>query len=69
MYFAFFVKKKKKLGSSWRFVVVCFIADENVKIVMVMKAIMDQILIQNLYKSKGYSAKKIIAEFPQKRWK
>lgn len=29
----------------------------------------DKILIQNLYELKGYSAKKLIKEFPQKGWK
>jgi hypothetical protein len=29
----------------------------------------DRILIQNLYEFKGYGAKKLIKEFPQKRWK
>jgi hypothetical protein len=29
----------------------------------------DRILIQNLYEFKGYGAKKMIKEFPQKRWK
>jgi hypothetical protein len=29
----------------------------------------DRILIQNLYEFKGYGAKKLIKEFPQKGWK
>jgi hypothetical protein len=29
----------------------------------------DRILIQNLYEFKGYGAKRLITEFPQKGWK
>lgn len=29
----------------------------------------DRILIQNLYQVKGYGAKRLIKEFPQKEWK
>ena len=29
----------------------------------------DRILIQNLYEFKGYGAKRLIKEFPQKGWK
>ena len=59
--------KMRKLGTRTRFVVVDLSSRQQSKFIMVFSK-EDRILIQNLYEFKGYGAKRLIKEFPQKGW-
>ena len=62
----FFVKKKT--GNQLK-ICYCLLSNRQQRKLIMVFSKEDRILIQNLYEFKGYSAKRLIKEFPQKGWK
>jgi inhibitor of nuclear factor kappa-B kinase subunit alpha len=64
------INKKSKTGTSlFLFLCYCLLSNRQQRKFIMVFSKEDQILIQNLYEFKGYGAKRLIKEFPQKGWK
>ena len=64
------IKKKSKTGTSlFLFICYCLLSNRQQRKFIMVFSKEDRILIQNLYEFKGYGAKRLIKEFPQKGWK